>query len=213
VPYSKSEGKKEILSYLKYRFGLGENLTVLDVGAGSGTYGKLIRKGMPKSRILGVEIFEPYIDRFGLKEIYDRVIAGNVLEDNFDLSSDVVIFGDVLEHMDHSDALSVLKKFFLNSAVCVVSIPIITFPQGESDGNVYETHLNQWNFSTFKDDMVECDIPVRLCLKGRVAGVFILSDELPPKIQQLYWFIRQMVHSYGAFAKRVRKAWKVKISP
>ena len=98
---------------------------------------------MPKSRILGVEIFEPYIDRFGLTEIYDRVIAGNVLEDNFDLSSDVVIFGDVLEHMDHSDALSVLKKFFLNSAVCVVSIPIITFPQGESDGNVYETHLNR----------------------------------------------------------------------
>jgi hypothetical protein len=38
VPYSKSEGKKEILSYLEYRFGLGENLTVLDVGAGSGTY-------------------------------------------------------------------------------------------------------------------------------------------------------------------------------
>ena len=114
---------------------------------------------MPKSRILGVEIFEPYVDRFGLEEIYDRVIVGNVREETFDLSPDVVIFGDVLEHMDRFDALSVLKKFFVNSTVCVVSIPIIHFPQGESDGNIYETHLHQWNFSTFQDDMAECGIP------------------------------------------------------
>ncbi len=108
APCSKIEGKKEILSYLKFRFGLGENLTVLDVGAGSGAYGKLLREGMPKSRILGVEIFEPYVDRFGLEEIYDRVIVGDVLDEDFDLSPDVVIIGDVLEHMDRADALSVL---------------------------------------------------------------------------------------------------------
>ncbi len=210
MPYSKLEGKREVMSYLKSRFVRDEDLTILDIGAGAGAYGKLCREEMPGARRVAVEIFEPYRERFGLDAIYDRVIIADILKEDFDFIPHVVIFGDVLEHMERKDAIAVLKKYYSRSAVCVVSIPIIDFPQGESDGNIHETHLNQWSFDSFASDMEESGIRVRLRLKGRVAGVYILSEEPPPFTQRAYWAARQAVHTYGAFAKSVRRKLKNK---
>ncbi len=69
---------------------------VLDVGPGVGTYSDLIRhKGY---QIDAVEIFRPYIEKYGLIDKYDNVYCDDILR--FDISDyDFIILGDVLEHI------------------------------------------------------------------------------------------------------------------
>jgi 2-polyprenyl-3-methyl-5-hydroxy-6-metoxy-1,4-benzoquinol methylase len=72
------------------------NKRVLDVGPGVGTYSDLLRhKGY---QIDAVEIFRPYIEKYGLIEKYDNVYCDDIVK--FDISDyDFIILGDVLEHL------------------------------------------------------------------------------------------------------------------
>jgi hypothetical protein len=61
---------------------------------------------------------------------------------------DLVIFGDVLEHMARGDAVDLLRKAEAAGAWNIlVSLPIVEAPQGEVDGNPHEEHLHHWDAS------------------------------------------------------------------
>jgi hypothetical protein len=63
---------------------------------------------------------------------------------------DLVICGDVLEHMPREDAVALLHRIVEAGAWNIlVSLPIIESVQGEVGGNPHETHLHQWD----ADDM------------------------------------------------------------
>lgn len=119
--------------------------TILDVGAGNGTYGKMISAMLPRTKIDCIEVWKPYIESFNLKDIYSNVFFGDVREhDNFNY--DIVIFGDVLEHMTESDAISVWNKTSKQAKYGIISIPIVHSPQGAAGGNPYEIHVEEdWN--------------------------------------------------------------------
>ena len=110
---------------------------ILDVGAGSGKYGSMLR--MWFNDIDALEIFEPYIEQFKLKEIYNNVHIGNIIDFDIDMY-DYIIMGDILEHLSIEDAHNLLTKIHLGGKKCLVAIPY-TMEQGEVNGNIYETHL------------------------------------------------------------------------
>jgi hypothetical protein len=125
--------------------------SALDVGAGSGTYGKALRDAMParKPYMIGMEVWHPYIDRFGLPSIYDLVLHRDARSLPLDEwpRADVVILGDVLEHMAEADAVRVwnLARAAARKAV-YLSIPIVHYPQGPEEGNPFETHVvDDWS--------------------------------------------------------------------
>lgn len=129
--------------------------SVLDVGAGSGTYGKLLRDRDsryatgPAAFLIGLEVWRPYIGRFKLHEVYDYLIHRDVRTMTLDEwpRVDVVILGDVLEHMTEHDAVRVwnLARAAARKAV-YLSIPIIHYPQGAEEGNPFEEHVvPDWN--------------------------------------------------------------------
>ena len=63
---------------------------------GLGTYSDLLRS--LGYRMDAVEIYSPYIDKYGLRAKYDNVYCKDILE--FDFSQyDFIILGDVLEHI------------------------------------------------------------------------------------------------------------------
>jgi hypothetical protein len=63
---------------------------------------------------------------------------------------DLVIAGDVLEHMPRQDAVDLLHRIHDAGAWHIlVSVPIVDSQQGEVDGNPNEAHLHQWD----QDDM------------------------------------------------------------
>lgn len=110
---------------------------ILDAGAGSGKYGAMLR--MWFNNIDALEIFEPYIEQFNLKEIYNNVYNDNII--HFDIAEyDYIIMGDILEHLSVEDAHNLITKIHLGGKKCLVAIPY-TMEQGEVNGNIYETHL------------------------------------------------------------------------
>ena len=124
---------------------------VIDVGPGSGTYGRIVRDVAPEATLIGVEVWEPYIDEFALRSIYDEIVIVDAREFT-DWESDLVIFGDVLEHMAESDALKLWEAASASASKILMSIPIIHYPQCAEHGNPFEVHVvEDWSHDRVLD--------------------------------------------------------------
>ena len=144
VPMSSREGKDWIKSRVTAL--AAENpLAVLDIGPGVGTYAKLLA-GPDVSALIGVEIWEPYVQTYRLRQYYDEIIIGDArLVDLPEV--DVVILGDVAEHMTEAEALDLWRRSTVAARRAVyLSIPIVPYPQGEIEGNEHEHHVvDDWD--------------------------------------------------------------------
>jgi mannosyltransferase OCH1-like enzyme len=133
MPVSSTNGKdeiKRIVSTVKHE-------KMLDIGCGVGTYAKLF----PDAEWTGVEVWEPYVEKYKLNELYQTLIVGDAREwQPFD-HYDVAFAGDVLEHMTYDEAKNLISKLQDCSEVVIASIPIGHWPQGEHEGNPYERHV------------------------------------------------------------------------
>lgn len=136
MPYSFSWGKDIVINEINLLINSGKIKSVLDVGPGAGTYGKLLKGYGFTGKLDAVEIWAPYIEEFKLRETYDNVFNDDVR--SMDLFPyDYVIFGDVIEHLTYADAREVLNGLFGRA---IIAVPF-TMEQGEYAGNIYETHL------------------------------------------------------------------------
>ncbi len=144
MPMSSTEGK----SWTRDRvFALAEEgpVSVLDIGPGVGTYAKLLA-GPHVSRLTGIEIWQPYVDTYRLHEYYDEIVVGDARKVDLP-TADVVIVGDVAEHMTEADALTLWERCAEAAGKAVyLSIPIVHYPQHEIEGNPHEIHVDEdWN--------------------------------------------------------------------
>jgi hypothetical protein len=104
--------------------------------------------------IVAVEIWEPYVEQFFLNDIYNDVLVRDVrdveatprLAQYFDL----IIFGDILEHMTKEEAVKVWQWARSIARHGLISGPIVSWPQDAVGGNPYEAHvqddLNLWEY-------------------------------------------------------------------
>lgn len=120
--------------------------TVLDVGAGQGVYLNLIRESLGQNVIVSaVEVWKPYIDQFNLQNRYDHLYPIDVRE-MIDFDYDLVILGDILEHMTELDAIALWDRISKKARYAIISIPIIHYHQDAINGNPYEVHVDEdWN--------------------------------------------------------------------
>ncbi len=132
--------------------------TVIDVGAGGGTYSKLLRPFIG-AHYTAIEVYQKNIDQYKLHELYDDVQLGDVR--NYEsLEAELIVFGDVLEHMTKEEAVKVWDVASKGCRYAILSIPIIHYPQGVIDDNHHEIHVvDDWNnisvFESFKN-IIEC---------------------------------------------------------
>jgi len=142
MPWSADENRDWVLSHVT------KADRVLDVGAGAGIWSDLLRSRV--ETISAVEIFEPYIERFGLKGKYDSIYLGDFRELVIPYGHfTTVILGDVLEHFEMEDALKVWVKARLiagPTGQVLLSTPIVDWPQGEEEGNIHEAHLSFFDY-------------------------------------------------------------------
>lgn len=118
--------------------------TVIDVGAGEGKWGKLL-KGKVK-RVDGIEVWSPYITKYNLTPKYDNLYNIDMVNFNYDSAAyDIMILGDVLEHLIYTQAIDFINKSKQHVKTIYLIIPISTCIQdGAFYGNPYETHRYQW---------------------------------------------------------------------
>lgn len=110
---------------------------ILDVGAGDGKLSDYLNRN--RFCLAAVEIFEPYVSQFKLKDRYHRVFlqdARTLKQEIFD-SSDIVVFGDVLEHMTAQEARELIDRV---PSMILAQVPFL-YEQGPVNGNQWETHL------------------------------------------------------------------------
>lgn len=144
MPMSSPEGKDWTRDRI---LGLptSQPLTVLDIGPGVGTYAKLLA-GPRLGHITGIEIWEPYVTTYRLHDHYDEVVVGDAREVEFP-PCDVVILGDVAEHMPEEDALRLWERATAAARLAVyLSIPVVHYPQGAIEDNPHEHHVvDDWD--------------------------------------------------------------------
>lgn len=130
-------GKEEVCAWIRRNF--PTDSMILDVGACDGAWRKLL----PEYKNMdAVEIFEPY-----MKNLTDYRIAYNRDIRSFGyIWYDLIIFGDVIEHMSVEDAQKVLYYASRRCEDMIVAVPFL-YPQDEVDGNIYQAHI--------QDDLTE----------------------------------------------------------
>jgi cyclopropane fatty-acyl-phospholipid synthase-like methyltransferase len=149
MSYSLKSGKAETLAW--FQSNQATIKTVVDIGPGSGTYVKLIREDAGccvDANWIGVEIWKPYIEEFKLESRYTQVLNQDVRTvDWAALNPDVVIAGDVLEHMTKEDAVALVDRILQVAKTLIVSIPIRHMPQDEHTyPNPHEAHIkDDWS--------------------------------------------------------------------
>lgn len=133
MPFSSNSGKAFIKS-----LALKAN-TVLDIGAGSGTYKDLF--GDVGKHWTALEIWSPYVEKYGLLSKYNEVVINDVRDFSFNKKYDLCFAGDILEHMSLEDSKKVIERLKSNCDTVIVSVPLGEYPQGEYDGNPHEAHV------------------------------------------------------------------------
>lgn len=123
-------GKNEIVNWIRRNF--VSDIRILDVGACDGKWQKLL----PEYTMDAVEVWEPYCGE--LKSIYKEVFNVDIIDFQYRFY-DLIIFGDVIEHMTVEEAKKVLDYAYCRCDDMVVAVPFL-YPQGEWQGNPYQAH-------------------------------------------------------------------------
>lgn len=175
MPYSSDEGKAMIRRWITDM----QPATVLDIGVGAGAYGYMVGNVVPHARIDAVEIHEPYVSTFGLRELYNEIVIGDIRDPQTRMrlplpKYDLIIMGDVLEHMTADEAEQVWCAMLpLSKKACIASIPIIEYPQGAVFGNEHEAHLHTWDAQQVLKSLPE----ITEWWLGHEVGVFKATTE------------------------------------
>jgi hypothetical protein len=163
MPTSAAEGR----DWFTHRLADTTVGTIVDVGPGEGTHSVLGRHLRLEARWVGVEVHEPYVDRFLLGQKYDDVIVGDARSWLPELDDYGIRFGDVLEHMPVEDAWKLLSFHLERATFVYVSVPIIYAPQGAWCGNDHETHHHHYHYEEMLGLLPGCE-----GWKGNTVGRF-----------------------------------------
>jgi len=125
--------KTECFNWLELNYNKGS--TVLDIGAGSGKWGIALKENFI---IDAVEVWQENIDKFKLNEIYRKVYKSDILDFDFDFY-DIIILGDILEHLEVEQAQNLINKLYKKCNQLLIVVPY-NYEQDDLGGNPYEIH-------------------------------------------------------------------------
>lgn len=121
--------------------------SLLDVGCGA--YSPIKRFSKKMKHVVGVDIFEPSIEKSRADGIHNDYVKANVLEldKHFKPKSfECVVASDLIEHLTKEDGnrlIEMMEK--IASKKVVIYTPNGFFPQSEFDGNKYQVHISGWD--------------------------------------------------------------------
>lgn len=116
--------------------------TLLDVGTGKGIVGALSKVFLSDMRVVGVEIFEPYVQ--SAENLYSGGIihgdAVDILTSMPGKSFDVITCFDCIEHQRRDEALYMMREMERVGKLVMISSVNWFFEQPEYDGNPWQRH-------------------------------------------------------------------------
>lgn len=156
--------KQEIKEYLISKF--DNKARILDVGAGEGTYYNLLSDYFKE--IDGVEVFKPNIMNFNLKNKYHRIYNIDIKDFKYE-KYDIIIFGDIIEHLEIKEAQDVLEYAYDRCKEMIVAVPY-ELEQGIEEDNIYEIHKQA---DLTPENMKERYPMLKLLYKNELYGYYV----------------------------------------
>lgn len=150
---------------------LPDGAAILDVGPGAGKWGKHLAPLWPA--IDALEVHGPYVEDFGLRRIYRRVMVGDVRRFAFPPGGyALVVFGDVLEHLPVADAQRVVMAATASGADVLAQVPY-ECEQGALAGVEAERHVQA---DLTPENMAERFPALRLVVGDGWFGMYCTRD-------------------------------------
>lgn len=159
----------------------------LDLGAGAGKYGAMVKEIDPSIETIAVEIEKDYLEKFKLRSIYNQTwnipVTDLVRSKYFDSRFDIIMFGDILEHLKKSEGVDLLNFLIYRCRWIIVEFPH-RYLQNAVDGYTSEAHISVWTENDFlpfeRTRMYAKDTQRLIALRG------YLEDALPiEKVDQV----------------------------
>lgn len=127
-------GKDQIIDWILRKFDKGA--TCLDVGACDGKWSDLLGNYLVMD---ACEIYLPNIWENNLERKYRNVYNADIYDLRYGYY-DLIIFGDVIEHMGVRRAQAVIEYALPRCKDLIVAVPFL-YAQGALYGNEYERHV------------------------------------------------------------------------
>lgn len=127
-------GKAEAVEWVKANFKQGD--TCLDVGTCDGKWFNLLGDYLAMD---GVEIYAKYVYKHDLISKYRSIFIADIRRFAYD-RYDLIIFGDVLEHMTVTEARRVIDYAYERCTDMLIAVPY-EWEQGPIRHNEHERHI------------------------------------------------------------------------
>lgn len=143
MPYSDDRTNEKFLEIIK---SIQQIKTFLDLGCGAGKCGKIVKSVYPQSSGIGLDAVPAYQHTYQLNSVYNEFVSSDLCDyifSNLDRWWDLVVFGDVLEHLKKSKGIDVLNALSYMTSNIIVVYPD-GYKQGALEGHEEERHLSRW---------------------------------------------------------------------
>lgn len=157
--------------------------SILDIGAGQGTYAKLAKKDGQHWEAL--EVFAPYIKEYDLPSLYENIYVGDARYMDYLKMSDyigwhLIIAADMLEHMKREEAKNLIYELSKHCKHLLICFPVEHQEQhaGE-EGNEFETHVDHWTYDEMKMYLEHvAELKIEKDLVGDVLAYFLVKGKI-----------------------------------
>jgi len=126
--------------------------TFFDLGAGAGKYGSMVKEIDSTIETTAIEIEKDYIKKFNLRSIYNQVwnisVTDIVQPKYFDSIFDIVMAGDILEHLKKSEGVDLLNFLIYRCRWIIIEFPY-RYLQNTVNDYASEAHISVWAENDF----------------------------------------------------------------
>ena len=168
-----------------------KNVTsLIDVGCGRGIVGAITRIYRTPKRLVGVDIFQDYIDFCEKYTIYDELHCLDLRQTPLpfhDREFSVATCIETIEHLPKKDGEQLLEELGRIADTVIVSTPSSYFkqPKNHTAHNPFQAHVSKWTIEDFKKKGYEVKGVGELATHKLVIPTRILTSKFP----QLHQFL------------------------
>lgn len=158
--------------------------SLIDVGCGRGIVGALVRIYRNPTRLVGIDIFQPYIDFCKKFNLYDEVYLIDVRQTPLPFKSQefkIATCIELIEHLHKEYGEKLLDELQRIADIIIVSTPSHYFkqPKHHVDRNPFQAHVSKWKVSDFRKRGYEVKGVGNLAIRNLAIPVQKLTCNFP----------------------------------
>jgi 2-polyprenyl-3-methyl-5-hydroxy-6-metoxy-1,4-benzoquinol methylase len=130
-----------------------DTTSLLDAGCGPGIIGAMCRLYREIDRLVGIDVYPPYLERARRHDLYDELLQRSLTDLPLPFVAgefDVVTCIEVIEHLPRPQGEALLAELERVGRRVIVSTPNWFFDQEPIDGNPHQRHLSLWRERDFQ---------------------------------------------------------------